>query len=152
MNKKSILMPHACQKIGWWLLLLIPLMQGFYRVLYYFFHETKLFATVNDNSRFITMLSGLVVVASAFLICLSKEKVEDEMISQYRLRAVGVAAFAGFVIILAFWVFMMLDHGFRFFVGNAYSITVSAVHVFLPFVVAAIYYIVFKILLLKSRK
>ena len=33
MKPKSILMPHACQKIGWWLLLLIPLVWGFYWIL-----------------------------------------------------------------------------------------------------------------------
>ena len=151
MNKKSILMPHACQKIGWWLLLLIPLVQGFYWALYYFFHETQLFATVNDNSRFITMLSGLVVLASAFLICLSKEKVEDEMISQYRLRAVAIAALVAFVIILVCWVFAVLDHGFRF-LGEGGLLALRLVHTSLPYVTAAIYYIVFKTLLLKSRK
>ena len=37
------------------------------------------------------ILVYLVVIAAAFLICLSKEKLEDEMVSQYRLRAIGVS-------------------------------------------------------------
>ena len=90
MQKKSILMPHACHKVGWWLLVLIPLVWGSYEILYRFFHKTNLFAVVNDNSRFITMVFYLVVIAAAFLICLSQEKVEDEMVSQYRLRAIGI--------------------------------------------------------------
>ena len=49
MNTKNILLPHTCQKIGWWLLMLIPLLLGFYWALYCFFRETQLFATVNDN-------------------------------------------------------------------------------------------------------
>ena len=151
MKTKNILMPHSCQKIGWWLLLLIPLMVEFYRILYRFFHETRLFATVNENSRFITMAVGLVVLASAFLICLSKEKVEDEMISQYRLRAVAIAALVAFVIILVCWVFAVLDHGFRF-LGEGGLLALRLVHTFLPYVTAATYYIIFKILLLKSRK
>jgi len=151
MNTKNILLPHTCQKIGWWLLMLIPLLLGFYWALYCFFRETQLFATVNDNSRFITMLIALTLSTSAFLICLSKEKVEDEMISQYRLRAVAIAALVAFIIILVCWVFVMLDHGFRF-LGKGGILAVRLVHTFLPYVTAAIYYIVFKTLLLKSRK
>ena len=102
MQKKSILLPHACHKVGWWLLLLIPLVVGFYEILYYFFRETPMFAVVNNNSRFITMVCYLVVIAAAFLICLSKEKVEDEMVAQYRLRAIGISAYVNFLLFLGF--------------------------------------------------
>ncbi len=156
MNNKSILMPHACQKIGWRLLLLIPLVWGFYEILFHFFHETHLFAAVNGNSRFLTMVFYLVVIAAAFLICLSKEKVEDEMISQYRLKAIGVSAYVNFLVFLAFWLFAALDHGFRFGHGESWwGIVYGTMQTFfglIPFTTAGLYYLVFKTMLRRSQK
>ena len=131
MQKKSILMPHACHRVGWWLLLLIPLVVGFYEILYYFFRETPVFAAVNGNSRFITMVCYLVIIASAFLICLSKEKVEDEMVAQYRLKAIGISAYVNFRIVY---------RTMQMFFG------------LIPFTTAGLYYLVFKWMLWRSRK
>ena len=156
MQKKSILMPHTCHKIGWWLLLLIPLVVGFYEILYHYFRESHLFAVINDNSRFITMVCYLVVIASAFLICLSKEKVEDEMVSQYRLRAIGVSAYVHFILYLVFWLIAALQHGFRFGAGQPWEIgffATSGLFIdLIPFTTAALYYLVFKWMLWRSRK
>ena len=156
MKKKSILLPHACQKIGWWLLLLIPLVWGAYEILYRFFRETNLFAVVNNNSRFITMVFYLVLIASAFLICLSKEKVEDEMVAQYRLKAIGISAYVNFLLFLVFWLFGALDHGFRFGHGESWwGIVYGTMQVFfglIPFTTAGLYYLVFKWMLWRSRK
>lgn len=156
MPKKSILLPHSCHKTGWWLLLLIPLVWGFYEILYHFFRETHLFAVVNGNSRFITMVCYLVVIAAAFLICLSKEKVEDEMVSQYRLRAIGLSAYVHFILFLSFLLFIALDEGFRF--GNSEPwemvifVTMQMFTALLPFTTAGLYYLVFKWMLWRSRK
>ena len=156
MQKKSILMPHACHKIGWWLLLLIPLGVGFSEILYYFFRETPLFAVVNGNSRLITMVCYLVLIASSIMICLSKEKVEDEMVSQYRLRAIGISAYVHFIL---FWVFRLvtaLQLGFRFGIGGPWEIdfyaTTELFIDLIPFTTAALYYLVFKWMLWRSRR
>ncbi|MBO6029444.1 MAG: hypothetical protein J6P75_09635 [Bacteroidales bacterium] len=156
MQKKSILMPHACHKIGWWLLFLIPLVVGFYEILYYFFRETPLFAVINNNSRFMTMISYLVLIASAFFICLSKEKVEDEMVSQYRLRAIGISAYVNFIL---YWVFRLvyaLQIGFQFGIGGPGEIdfheTMELFDDLIPFTTAGLYYLVFKWMLWRSRK
>ena len=151
MKSKSILMPHACQKVGWWLLLVIPLVWGFYWILYFVFHDTHLFTLINDNSRFITMLTILVVTASMFLICLSREKVEDEMISQYRLKAVGISAFVYFIITLLILFLSALDHGFHFAKINYYLAT-GTVRALLPFLVSGLYYILFKSMLRHAEK
>ena len=155
MQKKSILMPHACHKAGWWLLLLIPLVVGLYEILYYFFRETPLFAAVNNNSRFITMICYLVVIAAAFLICLSKEKVEDEMVSQYRLRAIGISAYVNFILFLASLLLVALQHGFRFGQGASWwwgvSVTVRLFFGLIPFTTAGLYYLVFRIMLGRSQ-
>ena len=156
MQKKSILMPHGCHKVGWWLLVLIPLVWGTYEILYRFFRETNLFAVVNNNSRFITMVFYRVVIVAAFLICLSKEKVEDEMVSQDRLRAIGISAYVNFLLFLGFWLFGALDHGFRFGHGESWwGIVYGAMQVFfglIPFTTAGLYYLVFKWMLWRSRK
>lgn len=153
MNKKSILMPHACQKLGWWILLLIPLMIGFYLILYYGFRETRLFTTVNDNSRFITMVSYIVLALSAFFICLSKEKVEDEMIAQYRLKAVGITAYVCFVLLIVLFLLAAFAHGFRKgdFPAVLFQVK-NVVQMLLPFVAVALYYLLFKGMLRSTRK
>lgn len=155
MNNKSILMPHSCQKVGWWLLLLIPLVLGFYWILYACYHDTQLFASVNNNSRFITMLCYLVIIAASFLICLSKEKVEDEMISQYRLKAIGISAYVNFICFLLLWLFGALDHGFRFGHGESWwGIVYGIMGVYfglIPFTTTGLYYIVFKCMLKRSK-
>ena len=153
MNKKSILMPHACQKLGWWILLVIPLMLVFYFILYFFFRETHLFATVNDNSRFITMMSYIVLALSAFFICLSKEEVEDEMIAQYRLKAVGVTAYVCFVLLIVLFLLAAFAHGFR---KGDFPVVLfqvkNVVQMLLPFVAVALYYLLFKGMLRSTRK
>ena len=156
MQKKSILLPHTCHMIGWWLLLLIPLGVGFSEILYRFFHETQLFALVNNNSRFITMVCYLVLIASACMICLSKEKVEDEMVSQYRLRSIGISAYVHFIL---YWILRLvyaLQIGFRFGVEGPWEIdfyeTTELFIDLIPFTAAALYYLVFKWMLWRSRK
>ena len=156
MQKKSILMPHTCHKVGWWLLLLIPLVVGFYAILYFFFHETPLFAVVNNNSRFMTMICYLVLIASSVLICLSKEKVEDEMVSQYRLKAIGIAAYVHFILFLLFLLYIAFDEGFRIGYGKPWELgilmTMQVFTELLPFTTAGLYYLVFKWMLWRSRK
>ena len=156
MQKKSILLPHPCQKIGWLLLLLIPLGVWFSDILYDYFRETPLFAMVNNNSRFLMLVIYLLFIASAFFICLSKEKVEDEMVSQYRLRAIGIAAYVHFILYLVFMLVAALQQCFRFGAGGTWEIdlfkTLELFRVLLPFTTAALYYLVFKWMLWRSRK
>ena len=156
MKCKSILMPYTCHKIGWWLLVLLPLAWGFYEILFRYFHESKLFALVNDNSRLLTMTCYLVVIASAFLICLSKEKVEDEMVSQYRLRAIGISAYVHFILYWVLRLIAALQVGFRFGVGGTWEIdlytTTESFIDLIPFTTAGLYYLVFKWMLWRSRK
>ena len=156
MKKKSILMPHTCQKIGWWLLLLIPLGVWFSDILYDYFSETQLFAMVEGNIRFFLMVCYLLLIASTFMICLSKEKVEDEMVSQYRLRAIGISAYVNFIL---YWVFRLvyaLQIGFQFGIGGPGEIdfheTMELFDDLIPFTTAGLYYLVFKWMLWRSRK
>ena len=91
MNTKSILMPHACQKIGWWLL--AGSVCGF-------LVDWLFFARDFDVQCLLVRPLYFTFIVSIFLICLSKEKVEDEMIAALRLKAVGITAYAFFVFLL----------------------------------------------------
>ena len=149
MKQKSFLMPYGCQLAGWWLLILIPIIIGSYEVLYAFFRESALFALVNNNSRFITMTLGIVVNVSLFLICLSKEKTEDEMISALRMRSVTVIAYFLFFAILINMLYRSLDAGFRLIHSwNAIQFWLS-----MPLLCApALYIVIFKAMLWHSQK
>lgn len=76
MNKRSYLLPHVCQKIGWWLLLISVALTLF------------LFYGVGDSSyiHIIKCASILLSTGSIILICLAKEHTEDEYISYLRAR------------------------------------------------------------------
>lgn len=73
MYSKSILMPHSCQKIGWWLLLLTVLIVVAKIIVLYTTHSI-------DVVWYLAKSSHLILIASLFFITLSKERVEDEMI------------------------------------------------------------------------
>lgn len=80
MYKKSFLFPHYCQKIGWCLLLTCLIL-------------AVTFFCVLDNSansfNTLRVLQGLIIILSSvgiMLLCLSKEKLEDEYISYLRTR------------------------------------------------------------------
>ena len=90
MNNKSILMPHTCQKVGWWLLLLTALLVVTKIILIYSTHNI-------DVSWHLAKSSHLILIASLFFITLSREKVEDEMISGLRLKAIGLTGYVFFV-------------------------------------------------------
>ena len=118
-------MPNGCQRAGWWMLILIPAILACYYVLYTFFRESALFALVNNNSRYMTMTLGIVAVVSLFLICLSKEKTEDEMISALRMRTVTIIAY-----ILFFSILNPLSCSDGFMLGNIHCLPKCQVKIF----------------------
>ena len=86
-------MPHSCQKIGWWLLLLTVLIAVAKIIV--------LYATLCiDVVWYLAKSSHLILIASLFFITLSKERVEDEMISGLRLKALGLTGYVFFVVFL----------------------------------------------------
>ncbi|MBR6882235.1 MAG: hypothetical protein IKN06_04620 [Bacteroidales bacterium] len=146
-SNKSILMPHKCQKIGWWLLLLSVLVEGTKTIL--------LHTTANiDTAWYLAKSSHLLLILSLFLICLSKEKVEDEMIASLRLKAVGITAYVFFVLFLITSITLEL-HLYRFFWdGEGYlpEFISELFLIVLPILVFGLYYIIFKGMLLRSKK
>lgn len=138
MNKKSILMPHACQKIGWWLLALF--VAGFLA-------ERLFFARNFDVQCLLAKPLYYAFIVSVFLICLSKEKVEDEMIAALRLKAVGITAYAFFVFLLVLNIVFVEQPGSG---TNPYLSELFLVA--LPVLLFALYYGLFRWMLCKSKK
>ena len=144
MNNKSILMPHLCQKIGWCLLLLSVLVEVI----------KALFVHNIDVAWYFAKTTPIGVLVSLFLISLSKEKVEDEMISAYRLKAIGITAYVFFILLIILSLVLELKPNFIFAnTDTTISAFISELFlIILPFLLSILYYILFRGLLWKSKK
>ena len=138
MNNKSILMPHACQKVGWWLLLVTTLLVVANNVIIYTTHNI-------DESWYLAKAADLVFILSLFFITLSKEKVEDEMIHGLRMKALGIAGYIFFVVFLLLSLILGLNGTQNPYLSEAFLLI-------LPILIAGLYYIIFRVLLWQSKK
>lgn len=140
-------MPHSRQKIGWWLLLLAALIVITKVILMYATHSI-------DVAWYLAKASHLILIVSLFFITLSKEKVEDEMISGLRLKAIGLTGYVFFI------VFLLLSLGLelRLFALFKNYDSVSEAYlselflIVLPVAIAGLYYLIFRVLLRQSKK
>ena len=135
MNKKSILMPHACQKVGWCLLILSVIAEI----------AKALFVHDIDVAWYFAKASHVIFIVSIFLICLSKEKVEDEMISGFRLKSIGITAYVFFVLLLALSIVLEVMPDTNPYLSELFLLV-------LPLFLFVLYYGVFKGMLWKSQK
>jgi hypothetical protein len=144
MNKKSILMPHSCQRLGWCLLVLSFLIE-IVKVL--FVHDINL-------AWYFAKAAHITLVVSLFFICMSREVVEDEMISGFRLKSIGITAYAFFVFLLFLSIYLDVKPGLIF--SNLEDTTSAYLSEFflivLPLFLFILYYGVFKYMLWKSYK
>lgn len=103
MNKKSFLMPHVCQKIGWVLLILAPV----YLVLMALAFNT--FHLFEQRYSYLSIMGvQLLLFLGMFFIALSHEKEEDEMIRELRLSSVAIIAYIQFSIYILFSIFQTI--------------------------------------------
>ena len=143
MNTKSILMPHICHKIGWWTLLLTVMITLVKTILLYFFG-----GEIMDVAGYMARISHLILIISLSLICLSSEKIEDEMISGLRLKAVGYTAWFFFIFTLVVSLLLMVqpvDSDITLYLSELFLIC-------LPVGLAGLYLVIFKVMLWKSKK
>ena len=140
-------MPHRCQKVGWWLLLLTALIVITKVILTYATHSI-------DVAWYLAKTSHLILIVSLFFITLSKEKVEDEMISGLRLKAIGLTGYVFFVGFLL--LSLVLELRLFSLIKNYDSVTEAYLSefflIFLPVAIAGLYYLIFKVLLRQSKK
>lgn len=96
MEKKSFLLPHCCQIIGWWLLGLFAVLCITFAVISY--NAGAGAAELDDFTRNLYALGFYFLpYVALLLICLSREKEEDEYISFIRSRSVFIVVVFGFV-------------------------------------------------------
>lgn len=147
MKNKNILMPHTCQKIGWCLLLLALLLLVVKAILSYTVHNI-------DTIWYLAKTIHLLFLISLFFICLSKEKVEDEMISGLRLKAIGISSYVFFLLFMLLSLILELrlysiipnyDATLNLYMSELFLIV-------LPVLSFGLYYVIFKGLLLRSKK
>lgn len=144
MKNTSILMPHTYQKIGWCFFILFVIVTL----------AKALFVHNVDVAWYFAKASHTTFIISVFLICLSKEKVEDEMISGLRLKSIGLAAYVFFVLFLILSLFLELRLATLFpsFPEDMELYLSEAILVFLPLLLFILYYGLFKWMLWKSKK
>ena len=140
-------MPHRCQKVGWWLLLLTALIVITKVILTYATHSI-------DVAWYLAKASHFVLIASLFFITLSKEKVEDEMISGLRLKAIGLTGYVFFVgfLLLSLALELRLFALFKNYDNVTEAYLSEFFLIFLPLAIAGLYYLIFRVLLRQSKK
>lgn len=127
-------MPHTCWKVGWFFLILSVIVEL----------AKAMFVRNMDVAWCFAKASHIIFIGSIILICLSKEKMEDEMISGFRLKSIGITAYALFFLLLVLSIVLEMKP------GNPY---LSALFLFvLPVLLFILYYGVFKWMLWNSKK
>lgn len=100
---KRFLLPHAFQKAGWWLLLASLVAGAAVLVLDIPSGALPDGAVTADAAKTHPLMQAVIIGAqlSIFLIACSREKVEDEMVSDMRRRAIAAVAYAAFALFTA---------------------------------------------------
>lgn len=127
-------MPHACQKVGWYLLILSVLIEV----------AKALFVHNMDVAWYFAKTAHITLIVSLFFICLSKEKVEDEMISGFRLKSIGITAYVFFVLLLILSIVLEVKPDTNPYLSELFLLV-------LPLLLFVLYYGIFKLMLWKSK-
>ena len=131
-------MPHICQRIGWILLSISLSIEIIKIVRWYFTHD------VDRIEGYLAQTVYILLIVSLFFISLSKERVEDEMISILRLRALGITGYSFFILILLLSLVLTFGDCNLYF-SELFLMT-------LPLLLATLYYLIFKWMLWRSKK
>lgn len=107
MKNRTYMLPHSYQRIGWMLLILLPIVSAVGFLVFYLRLIPQFY------SRFLTMISFVMLFTGLFMIILSKEKEEDEMIVSIRRSSVSLTAWITFVLYIAASSVIALIEGFR---------------------------------------
>lgn len=152
MEKKTYLLPHKCQTVGWWLLLLSLISIPVFITLDSHGH----LANGGDIGGWVAMfIATCLPYIAIVLVCLSREKVEDEYINHLRVRSVF------YVVVFAFIIGMLeLASGFissrLLTVGQMGQVAFYTKILTNPMILAVVYLLLFKgsilINTLKSNK
>ena len=146
MKHKDLLLPYSCQKAGWIIAIAIPVLFILYALIS---GGNKALVTERNLHYLIGILAMLFFVA-VFLICASREKDEDEMISSIRRQTLSIFIYMLFFLYFLAGLFFSLDIGLHFvkeYQGEVLGNTIIRITLF-----AIVYELVFKIRLWLNRR
>lgn len=142
MKTRTFLFPYWCQKTGWWLAAISLI-----------WWITIIIQALLDSENCVEMpdwmiqptlfLSFILPSAALFLVCLSREKQEDEYIEYIRSRSVFVVAIIGFITALIYFPFTNI--GVRLLEFSEYKTYMVYIQIFInPIILTLLYLIIFK--------
>ena len=143
MKINNYLLPFRFKKLGWGLLVVVPVV---FAVSLGLFHADVI---PQMFSRYMTMILYMMLFIGVFMVVLSQEKEEDEMIRSIRSRAVSLSAFITFALYIAMSLVVAFVHGFRSLdCKGIYKIHEMISNIMTPFL---IYLAIFRISIWKMR-
>ena len=148
MKQKSLLLPFSYQKIGWRIAIAIPFLP-----LALFFYAKFFDHSLIESDAFLHWMVAIPILlffVAIFLICMSKEKEEDEMIAQIRMRIVTVMAYVYFLLFLVVGIVWSFDLALGF-VGEYQEEVLGNVLIRMSLFLV-IYELVFKITLWRNKR
>ena len=146
MKHKDLLLPYSCQKAGWIIAIAIPVLF----ILYALISGGNKALVTERNLHYLIGLLAMLFFVAVFLICASREKDEDEMISSIRRQTLSIFIYMLFFLYFLAGIFFSLDIGLNIvkeYQGEVLGNTIIRITLF-----AIVYELVFKIRLWLNRR
>ena len=145
MKNKSYMLPYRCRKYGYGLIIAAILALPLGLLL-----ANVLEVIPQTHTRFIAMTMYILFFLGLFVVVMSEEKDEDEMIAAIRRKSVSLTAFIAFGLFILINLIIALAHGFRSLNTLALALTTIGLTNVLTFII--IYLTTFRISLWKMRR
>ena len=145
MKNKSYMLPYRCRKYGYGLIIaaILALLVGLLLA-------NVLEVIPQTHTRFIAMTMYILFFLGLFVVVMSEEKDEDEMIAAIRRKSVSLTALIAFGLFILINLIIALAHGFRSLNTLALALTTIGLTNVLTFII--IYLTTFRISLWKMRR
>ena len=145
MKNKSYILPYRYRKYGYGLIIAAILALPIGLLL-----ANVLEVIPQTHTRFIAMTMYIFFFLGLFVVVMSEEKDEDEMIAAIRRKSVSLTAFIAFGLFILVNLIIALAHGFRSLNTLALALTTIGLTNVLTFII--IYLTTFRISLWKMRR
>ena len=145
MKNKSYMLPYRYRKYGYGLIIAASLALPVGLLL-----ANVLEVIPQTHTRFIAMTMYIFFFLGLFVVVMSEEKDEDEMIAAIRRKSVSLTAFIAFGLFILINLIIALAHGFRSLNTLALALTTIGLTNVLTFII--IYLTTFRISLWKMRR
>ena len=145
MKNKSYLLPYRYRKYGYGLIV-----AAFLALIIGLLLANVLEVIPQTHTRFIAMTMYILFFLGVFVVVMSEEKDEDEMIAAIRRKSVSLTAFIAFGLFILINLIIAVAHGFRSLNTLALALSTIGLTNVLTFII--IYLTTFRISLWKMRR